>query len=68
MMWGAAYMVRRLSAVQWEMKYDAEYCRKRIAELTVLLARPAVAGPSYEPCQHADLCVPERSLRAIGRA
>lgn len=50
MMWGAAHMVRRLSATQWEMKYDAEYCRKRIAELTALLARPIVAGPSYEAC------------------
>jgi hypothetical protein len=43
-------MVRRVSATQWELKYDAGYRSKRVAELQALLSRPPVQGPSYEAC------------------
>jgi hypothetical protein len=50
MMWGELVMVRRVSATQWEMKYEAEARMRRIAELSAQLARPPVAGPQYRSC------------------
>jgi hypothetical protein len=57
MMWSASHMVRRVSATQWEMKYDAVFRRKHAAELTARLARPPVVGPSVEDCSECGLDV-----------
>jgi hypothetical protein len=50
MMWGSSYMVRRVSAAQWEIKCEPDLRTKHIASHRALLAQPAVAGPAYEPC------------------
>jgi hypothetical protein len=55
MTWGtklgpASYMARRISATQWEMKYDADFRRSQITALKGVLALPPVEGPEYQPC------------------
>jgi hypothetical protein len=40
MMWGSEHMVRRISATEWQRKFDADYRTNRIRRLRRLLAMP----------------------------